>query len=318
MVNIKALNKSWNTKFNNVWRKEHPVNQSYLKFAGQKLKKAIGEGDCVNPIYKDIDINYDINQYGFRNHSNYIPQTDKKVFAFGCSMTFGAGIPEEHTWPQLLAEKLGGWQIYNYGIPASSSAQTARTCYQVLQNLEKKDYPDAVFILLPDIFRTEYLGNEGKNLINASLNIFQQQNGTLQDSTKKLTEQVNTEDPLQYIVNPDNLVEGRKYHYYKYTSAVYSFFETVRSVILIKEVCEARNIPWFWYTWAPVFYSLKLSTIDTYLGSSNTITDENGLVILKRDTGARDGTHVGLLYNNNLSNAFANLYKNYENNKNHF
>lgn len=60
---------------------------------------------------------YDINQYGFRYK---VDNKDKTICFSGCSMTFGQGLPEEKTFPQLVTKMLGSeWQCINLGLPGT-------------------------------------------------------------------------------------------------------------------------------------------------------------------------------------------------------
>lgn len=300
--------------FKNIWaRGVHPISPTYIKYANQTHTYLTGENkDYVNPAYKGIELTYNFDQYGFRHYPNYKPTSNKKVFCYGCSMTFGFSAPEEHNWVYLLANKLGSWQVKNYGVPAAGAGQIARTCYQSITMLDKKDYPDVVYVFLPDLFRTEYIGNINNKPANFLLNMHLGRYPTLDHliNAKK-----DFEVDTHLFKNSE--IHKKMLNYYEYSSGVHSFFETVRSLALIKEVLESRNIPWFWYSWSHSIASLKKETIEFFLGS-NTLFDENGLLMIEisDERKGRDGTHVGLEYSDELSELFLNLYKNYELNKN--
>lgn len=304
--------------YKKIWvRGAHPESPTYIKYANQSQTFLTGENkEYVNPAYKDVEIVYSFDDYGFRRYPNYKPMSNKKVFCYGCSMTFGFSAPDEHNWTYLLANKLGSWQVKNYGIPAAGVGQIARTCYQSITMLDKKDYPDVVFVFLPDLFRTEYIGNIGNKHVNFLINLHLGRYPTLQhliDGKKEFENDIHT------FKNPD--VYKKILNYYEYTSGIHSFFETVRSLALIKEVLESRNIPWFWYTWSNSIAALKKETIELFLGG-NTLFDKdnNGLLLLEltEERKGRDGTHIGLEYSDELSDHFLDLYKNYELNKNPF
>ncbi len=312
-IEYSSLNKNLEKNINffkNIWaRGTHPESITYKKFANSTENYLTGENkNYVNPAYKNTEIVYSFDQYGFRHYPNYKPTSNKKVFCYGCSMTFGFSTPDEHNWVYLLANKLGSWQVKNYGIPAAGASQIARTCYQSITMLDKKDYPDAVYIFLPDLFRTEYIGSIGTKPINFLINLHLGRYPTLNDliNAKKDFE-VDTHN----YKNPE--IYEKILNYYKYTSGVHSFFETVRSLALIKETLESRNIPWFWYTWSNSICTLKKETIESFLGS-NTLFDGDGLLMIEltEERKGRDGTHVGLEYSDELSNHFLDLYKNYE------
>ena len=312
---FRALNNHWKTRYSTIWRKTAPVNKIYSRYANQTIEWAVGENkNYLNPDYKDIDVKYHINANGFREYPNYTPTSAKKVFTYGCSMTFGFSLPDEHTWPYLIAKKLGDWQLTNYGVPAAGPKEIGRVCYQTISCLEKKDYPDVVFIYFPDFFRTEHIGNEDYTPIHTTLNLHAAKYPSLSSI-------IPTEDPLQYIESntPEGLHLSKLYSYYNLTSSTHSFFEMVKSFKLIKETLESRNIPWFWYTWSPMLYALKPETIKLFLGN-NALINDDGLVIINRSLNnrGRDGSHVGLKYTDYLSTAFINLFKVYENRETNF
>ena len=313
---IKILGRDWKQQYANIWRKITPKSKYYLPHANSTLKYTNGEiRDYVNPVYKDIDITYSIDENGFRHYPNYSPTSSKKIYVFGCSMTFGVSAPDEHTWPFLLANKFGGWQLKNYGIPGIGAGQIARVCYQAISSLKKEDYPDVVYVLLPDVFRTEYIGNEENRHVYSQINLHTLKYPTLKDVIKEKYDPNNT---YQYISGNtlEENIEGKIYSYYNFTSAAHCFFETVKAFKLIQETLESRGIRWFWYTWSPFFYKFKSKTTTTFF-SNNTLMDENGFFIIERGehrTG-RDGTHVGYEYSNELADAFLNLHNTYETNK---
>lgn len=321
MVDLKteysSLNKSLekNIKyFKKFWTKNtHPESFTYIKFANSTQNYLTGENkNFTNPVYKNVEITYNFDQYGFRHYPNYKPTSSKKVFCYGCSMTFGFSTPDEHNWVYLLANKLGSWQVKNYGIPAAGASQIARTCYQSIAMLDKKDYPDAVYIFLPDLFRTEHIGMVDTKPTNFLINLHLGRYPTL---SRLIEAKKEFEVDTHNYKNPD--IYKKILNYYEYTSGVHSFFETVHALTLIKETLEARNIPWFWYTWSHSLASLKKETIELFLGS-NTLFDADGLLVLEltEERKGRDGTHVGFDYSNELSDHFLNLYKNYELTKN--
>ena len=141
-------------------KKQFP--EGHKKYKNVLLKKLDSEKleESFNKEYEFIDITYSIDEYGYRIYPKLNRPTNKNIFCFGCSYTFGHGIPDEHTWPYILAKKLGeDYTPHNYGVPASSIKSMGRRLYQVLNLNPIK--PDHVFLFLPDIFRNEYIGNIG-------------------------------------------------------------------------------------------------------------------------------------------------------------
>ena len=92
-------------------------------------------------------INYRINKFGFRGDE--LPnETD--IAAFGCSFTFGTGLPESKLWHNLLATELNKSSI-NFGLPARSIQTIIDIFLIVSKHIKIKN---AIF-LLPSISRIQ-------------------------------------------------------------------------------------------------------------------------------------------------------------------
>ncbi len=77
----------------------------------------LGPGDLANAhLWKHEHFDYVINEYGFRESKN---PSDTNIGAFGCSFTFGSGLPINMLWHQILAKQLNK-TCYNFGSPAKS------------------------------------------------------------------------------------------------------------------------------------------------------------------------------------------------------
>jgi hypothetical protein len=90
---------------------------------------------------------YKINEYGFR--SGAMP-SEIDLAAFGCSFTFGAGLPETALWHSLLGKKLN-MSTANFGLAGRSIA----TCVDVFLILSKHIKMKNAVFLLPSIDRLQ-------------------------------------------------------------------------------------------------------------------------------------------------------------------
>lgn len=120
-------------------------NTSYFR---DNLELSISYGWCDeqgNPI----PLTYRHDDYGFRNDYEYGPG---KPLALGCSDTYGIGNKVEHRWSNVLESRIGE-QVTNLGIPGGS----IKGCYRVLKAYLERFTPSKVFLLLPNVYRTEYL-----------------------------------------------------------------------------------------------------------------------------------------------------------------
>jgi len=298
----------WDKIISTIWDpKMFPLaSTDGLKNKNKQIERLTHEGPAVTPAYLNTKILYTFGENCFREYPNYKPENSCKLFTFGCSFTFGVSIPDEHTWPYLLANKLGKWNLKNYGVGGAGVDTIARLCYQTINTLKKEDYPDLVVFDFPMIFRKEYVGNINDNLIT-KLTTF--------NSSKEFDIKAAINGRYKYVDYHDD-PKSKDIQYYDYTSCMHSFYEMVTAFTLIKETLESRNIKWMWYIWDGTFFKLKKETIEKFF-TSNTMLEDEGLKIIKvrKDDRARDGTHAGLSYMNELAEAYYNLYKTYDFNK---
>lgn len=105
--------------------------------------------DCFSPrehehksTWKFQNFDYSISELGFRG--NTLP-TEIDIAAFGCSFTFGQGLAEEMTWPNLLATDLN-MTVYNFGQPATGVKNIADLFALLTTHVKIKH---AIFLLPP-------------------------------------------------------------------------------------------------------------------------------------------------------------------------
>jgi len=93
--------------------KDFPI--PFSLFAPNQSAEMCFENEVVDKNFEQF--NYNINSKGFR-----FDETDKpkKICFVGCSHTFGHGLAQHQTFPELLTKKLGNdWQCINVGMPGS-------------------------------------------------------------------------------------------------------------------------------------------------------------------------------------------------------
>lgn len=74
------------------------------------------EHEVVSKDWKE-KFTYTINSKGFRYDETVKPKT---ICFVGCSHTFGHGLPQHQTFPELVTKELGdNWQCINLGFPGS-------------------------------------------------------------------------------------------------------------------------------------------------------------------------------------------------------
>lgn len=244
--------------------------------------------DAIKKGSTDIsekDVTYYINNYGARGDWNIdTPKDDHlKIGVFGCSFTFGIGIPENKTWSYQLRHKLKTdkpIQIINLGFPGGSISKVLKL-FKYLTDVYKIDI--AVF-LLPSHWREEhpvsYTTELFENLV-AYHNLIP--NYTL------------------------DIIMDKCEEFYTYSTEETRFYSMLRNISYIELIASVNNIETYYSSW-------DFDTLN-FLKENKVIKDnqvlpyfkflENGLVPGLSNKFARDGQHPGIasqdLFANELS-----------------
>jgi hypothetical protein len=237
--------------------------------------------DYWDNIY--IDYKYTVDGvHRYRKH-DIVPR-DNKIACFGCSNTYGIGLPINWTWPDLLTQKIGTetHSIDNYGVNGGSTETIARLVFEKLY-VKRENY-DAVFVLFPDYFRYEYTDSKA-----ISTNLI----------------------PYNYVLDENGKAKMLPLDFVHAATISYSFFRFVKSYKLIKEVCNNRKIPFYWYSWSDNITAIDSDTLQLYFDINNTLSegDNNILKKLNRTSKARDNAHIGVEYSQKLADCFYQLFK---------
>jgi len=104
--------------------------------------------------WTENNIDYNINDWGFR--ANNFPNTHDRdsVIALGCSCTFGIGLPEKNTWPVYVSQTMG-IETYNLGAAGMGYETNYRTLEYWLPRLKSK----YVFMFVNPGVRREYFSD---------------------------------------------------------------------------------------------------------------------------------------------------------------
>jgi hypothetical protein len=103
---------------------------------------------------KIIDIEYKLNQHGFRS-KNFDEILDKDVIiGIGCSITYGTGLHLEQTWVHKLAQEMK-CEYVNLSVPGCSTSISSFYCTEYI--LEKFKNVKGVFLYTPPPNRLELI-----------------------------------------------------------------------------------------------------------------------------------------------------------------
>jgi hypothetical protein len=85
-----------------IWATKDPIDIQYINSIEIEDTKISMEKQ-LSKYYED-DVMYHINEFGFRGNIDL--SSKNNIATFGCSVTYGVGIPQADIYPQLIAESL--------------------------------------------------------------------------------------------------------------------------------------------------------------------------------------------------------------------
>lgn len=228
-----------------------------------------------NRFYNISDIDYEINQYGYRTSkmTNNIFK-ENNIACFGCSNTFGTGLPWEETWPSVLNKLLGeDWSVKNYGVIAASNDMISRLIY----NYTISHKPKIICCYLPEVFRME------------------------------LYKEYSYDNFLPYgasDIEKNNLNKWEYYRAYrKIANEENSIYNFIKNYKFIEMICNLKNIKLYWGTWSDVIILSNINFKNEILNYNNYIGHDD---IEKYIDSARDNLHFGKNTHNFIANKFYN------------
>jgi hypothetical protein len=174
--------------------------------------------------WKSEDFDYRLTNLGFRGID--IPK-HISLAAFGCSYTFGQGLPEHKIWHRLLDEK-----SYNFGQPGAS-IKSITDMFLIISNNLKLD--KAIFLLpnyVRQIVATESYSDKSISLVP----LLQNYKGTFQSD---------------YDIELDS--------YYKYTPNIELIRRMKDDLYLVDHISKIRGIKLYVSSWdRPTYNLIKL------------------------------------------------------------
>jgi hypothetical protein len=248
-------------------------------FNGKIIKKKVWDGmdNAKNytrqnhlMTYSISDVYYEINEYGYRTSSESNDFfNDNLIACFGCSQTFGTGLPWKETWPHVLNNLLGDtWCVKNYGIGGASTDTISRVIYNYTINHK----PKIICCFFPDIYRMDFLNSDN----------------------------LSTYHPI-YSGNQNKKI----YNAYKIISNFEcSLFNYIKNFKFIESICKKNNIILYWSTWSNDIIKLQKKQNFNFLNKINYIKIYDNLDEFNASTRARDLSHFGKDTNFQIANKF--------------
>jgi hypothetical protein len=203
---------------------------------------------------------YKINEYGFRYDTT---SKDKVICFVGCSITFGVGLAQEHTFPEIVTRSLGDdWQCMNISMPGSGPDVQIINLTWAINNFK---IDKIVWYMSDPLRQTTIRNGHLKFHVPNTDNI---RNGIKDDELEL----------LKHVVNYEETILLRTYW------NLYTLFS------LIKE----KNIDLYFRCWIDDF-QFKLSPLISQFNIKE-ITNMHNIDI------ARDNMHSGIMSHNGFAN----------------
>lgn len=224
----------------------------------------------LNKNYKaDPEYTYSFNKWQFRDHDFLL---DAEILCFGCSVTYGVGVPIEHRWSNVLAEKFN-LKSNNFGIPGLSTVQM----YLMYSSLIKFIKPKIAVFCLPDYQR---------ELLSFSKD----------DGAVKFFQGFNNYNEI-YQPDSEQFKVSKLYYNLPLTFRLDSFVNHVHLICRLSEVLKIKTHICTWNF--PTYQILKDLKIDSF-------SNCNLIKYIPRDFSGRDFKHPGIGYHHNLAEAIYN------------
>jgi hypothetical protein len=224
-------------------------------YSSKNFKTLVMPGE-TKKMYSDPNRTYIENSFGFRTEE-FSSKVDM-IFA-GCSLTYGAGIPEYGIWGNVLTKKLN---LSSLNI-SKSGASISWIIDNLFKYFENYGNPKYLFCLFPDLYRHRVpvdgnhyakkikLDKNDPNLQKIKLENVEQ--GTIGDNNNFFTTlYLNLYNkPPKYVKLP--------YEYENIFSADLVVYENLRSIRHLESYCRAAGIQLIWSSWDQNFIEIAES-----------------------------------------------------------
>ena len=197
-------------------------------------EKKLWRGDSDTDIL-DTQI-YNLNSLGYRARE-FSKDVETNTLMFGCSTSFGQGVPEDQSWTNQLS-KLKNIEILNMAVPGTG---IARYLEDLLLYCNQFGKPKNVIVLAADLFRlrflndTQYHWSEGSFSLRDDDQMVDLAIGDMFLNTWDLTVR------NKYVEIPFNSKD--------YISPYYGLYQNLWSMYAIESFCHSSGINLFWSTY---------------------------------------------------------------------
>ncbi len=221
---------------------------------------------------RDEDVNYHISPLGYRN-SRTVEEMHNSVGVWGCSYTFGVGVPYADIYSNILENKLNT-PVHNFGIPGAGIQKITRS-FLVNNNYFKFK---TAFFVMPSLYRFEYL----------SFNDYNTEKEVPSDN-------VSTYDLIPNWTPKHNKTLAKKSRmFYELHDEAFFIMEFNKNLELIRQNAELNGTKVYFTTWCNRAYKFLLKYSMPEIELVQFIENNENMISGSVQDFARDGFHPGL------------------------
>ena len=192
------------------------------------FKEALDEGN-----------EYITNSYGYRGPEF---RSDLDILALGCSQTYGIGVPEDGTWPAILAKKTG-MSYANLSAPGTSIEWLVHSAFSYIHEFGP---PKIIAALFPDFFRMEIVMNSD---INQSRTVTMR-DWNAQGIDPNFAKGVITTSSVDPDLKWRAKLSKRPFPIEDTVPAEEPIFRSFKLIMMLERYCEAMGIQLLWSGWS--------------------------------------------------------------------
>lgn len=221
-----------------------PDYNKNLIYTNKLIKDSPEDHSLVNN-----NIEYKVNRKNYRSPAFH---KDTDILFAGCSLTWGAGVPEENVWFSIVAKDLG----LTHANLALSGDSVYGQVKRIFAYFKEFGHPKYIYALFPEFYRM---------LVPINPKVF-----TTKGAIKELKNRSHNEYD-EYIlknafipgtINKDFKMAIRPFMAEEVINPEFAHFLSAQSIMMLESYCEVAGIKFAWSTWDQKQF-LVLKTLDS-------------------------------------------------------
>jgi len=186
------------------------------------------EDSSVDHSFADNGIEYTLNKKNYRS-PEFVKGTD--ILFAGCSLTWGAGVPEKNIWSSVVAKNLN----LSYANVALSGDSVYGQVKRIFAYFKEFGHPKYLYALFPEFYRMPIIVN--KKLFTTSAKIDPSDPNLMQNAF------------IPGNIEKDFKVAIRPFIAEQILSPEFPHFLSAQSLNMLEAYCEVAGIKFAWSTW---------------------------------------------------------------------